>query len=266
MLCITSKGRLSVSHASSFANRSVSIQVPVAIIPRKRSGTATKHTRRSVHGPALHRSRTMAPPRPEPQAWVAFEDIIRTSRSKFIALAYRILRNKEVADVAVQNAVVSAFTHLPSFEGRSALKTWFTRIVLNASLMLLRKRKPAQTEPRFESTDADDTRLMEMIPSSQSDPESMYARTEKFDLIEALLGELSPSLRKAFTMTYFDGLGSRQAGALLGVTAGTFKSRLFRARQYITLRTRRSIVTPIRGVTSSPYLRVVARDFAQKLA
>jgi RNA polymerase sigma-70 factor (ECF subfamily) len=47
-------------------------------------------------------------------------------------MAYTILRNKEDAEDAVQDALLSAYVHLRAFEGRSALTTWFSRIVLNA--------------------------------------------------------------------------------------------------------------------------------------
>ena len=63
------------------------------------------------------------------------------SRPKFVAMARGILRNREDAEDAVQNSFISGYLHLRSFEGRSALSTWFTRIVLNAALMIQRKRK-----------------------------------------------------------------------------------------------------------------------------
>jgi RNA polymerase sigma-70 factor (ECF subfamily) len=58
------------------------------------------------------------------------------SRPKFIGLAYSILRNKEDAEDAVQDAMRSAYRHLRSSESRSAFTTWFTRIVFNAALMI----------------------------------------------------------------------------------------------------------------------------------
>jgi DNA-directed RNA polymerase specialized sigma24 family protein len=51
------------------------------------------------------------------------------SRAKFTGLACGILQNKEDAEDAVQDALVSAYVHLRRFEGRSAIKTWFTRVV-----------------------------------------------------------------------------------------------------------------------------------------
>src|SRR5262249_55561333 len=71
----------------------------------------------------------------------AFEEMYAVTRPKFVAMAYGILRNREDAEDAVQNAFLSAHLLSRSFEGRSALRTWLTRIVLNAALMVQRKRK-----------------------------------------------------------------------------------------------------------------------------
>src|SRR5712672_2460625 len=175
------------------------------------------------------------------------------SRPRFVALAYSILRNKEDAEDAVQDAFLSAYLHLRAFEGRSAFTTWFTRIVFNAALMLRRKRKPSWTEAHREPLSADDTSWMEEIPAPQPDPEMMYAEGETFQLIDVLLGRMSPLLRQAFTMTYYREMSNEEAGALLGVTAGTFKSRLLRARRHLMNHAARSLLAPIRRATDSPY-------------
>ncbi len=47
-------------------------------------------------------------------------------------------------------------------------------------------------------------------------------------------------------MAYYDELSFEEAGAVLGVTTGTFKSRVFRAKQYLIRNTQRSLVAPIR--------------------
>jgi hypothetical protein len=51
------------------------------------------------------------------------------------------------------------------------------------------------------------------------------AKAEAFRAINELVGKMSPVLRQAFMMVYYDELTIEEAGALLGVTAGTFKSR-----------------------------------------
>jgi RNA polymerase sigma-70 factor (ECF subfamily) len=212
-----------------------------------------KNVRPNLRGSASHRSCRFVPPQPEGHEWEAVQEMFLASRPKFVGLAYSILRNKEDAEDAVQDAFLLACRHLRTFEGRSAFRTWFTRIVMNAALMIRRKRKPSWTDSHRESGTTDDIPWTERIPGSQPDPEMAYAEGETFQLMDVLLGNMSPILRQAFTMTYYDEISHEEAGALLGVTTGTFKSRLWRARRHLMKQARRSMVVPIRRATHNPF-------------
>jgi len=181
------------------------------------------------------------------------QEVFLASRPKFVGIAYSILRNKEDAEDAVQDAVLSAYVHLRNFEGRSAFTTWFTRIVLNAALMTLRKRTNSRIDSLPESPSSGEISWTERIPTPQPDPEMVCAEGETFQLIDVLLGKMSLVLRQSFTMTYYDEMSSREACALLGVSTGTFKSRLFRARRHLMAQAQRSLVTPIRRAVHSPF-------------
>jgi RNA polymerase sigma-70 factor, ECF subfamily len=183
------------------------------------------------------------------------QEMFLSSREKFLGLAYTILRNKEDAEDAVQDAFASAFRHLRAFEGRSAFTTWFTRIVLNAALMMLRKRKSSRLDPLPESSTGDDNSWAERVPASRPDPEMLCAEEETFQLIDSLLRKMSPILRQAFTMTYFDEMSTEEAGALLGVDRGTFKSRVFRARQILMKQAQRYLIAPMRRSPHPPSLK-----------
>jgi RNA polymerase sigma-70 factor, ECF subfamily len=80
------------------------------------------------------------PTNSEAQQDQTLQELFMTSRERFVRIAYRILQNKEDAEDAVQHAFLSACRCFRGFEGRSALTTWFTRIVINAALMVRRKR------------------------------------------------------------------------------------------------------------------------------
>jgi RNA polymerase sigma-70 factor (ECF subfamily) len=175
------------------------------------------------------------------------------SRPKFVAMASAILRNREDAEDAVQNAFLSGYLHLRSFEGRSALKTWFTRIVLNAALMIQRKRKLSTIQPLPENSNSHDVNWTENIPASEPDPEMVRAERETLQLIDEILEKMKPVLRQAFTMTYYDELSGPEACAVLGVSAGTFKARLFRAKRQLLNQAQRALMAPIRRATASSF-------------
>jgi len=211
------------------------------------------HLRPHSRAAASYTSRRFVPAQPEGHEWEAVQEMFLASRPRFVALAYSILRSKEDAEDAVQDAFLSAYLHLRAFEGRSAFTTWFTRIVLNAALMIRRKRKPLWTDSRRESSSTDDTSWTERIPAPQPDPEMMYAEEETLQLIDFLLGRMSPLLRQAFTMTYYQEMSNEEASALLGITTGTFKSRLFRAKRHLMNQAARSIFASIRRGMDCPY-------------
>ena len=183
----------------------------------------------------------------------AFHEMFVTLRPKFVIMAQAILRNREDAEDAVQNAFLLGHRHLRSFEGRSALTTWFTRVVLNAALMIQRKHKLSRIRPLPETSISNEGDWTERIPNSQPDPEMVHAERETLQFIKGLLEKMKPALRQAFTMIYYDELSGPEACALLGVSAGTFKARLFRARRQLLNQAQRALVAPVRRATPSSF-------------
>ena len=217
------------------------------------SRAGNNHLRPQFRAAARYTSRRFACAQPEDHEWEAVQEVFLASRPRFVGMAYVILRNQEDAEDAVQDALLSAYRHLRAFEGRSAFTTWFTRIVLNAALMIRRKRKRSRNDSEPETSTMDDTPWIEKIPAAQPDPEMMYAEEETLQLVDVLLGRMSPLLRQALTMTYYQEMSNEEAGALLGVTTGTFKSRLFRARRHLMNRAAHSRLAPIRRAMNSPH-------------
>ena len=165
------------------------------------------------------------------QTQQAFEEMFVASRRMFLRKAHAILRNKEDAEDAVQNAFMSGFLKLHRFQGRSALSTWFTRIVINSALMIRRSREPAWLASLPECNSQPDLHWTETVPSSQPDPETLCAEGERAQQIDTALQTMTPILRQAFDLVYHQQLSIREACARLNVTIPAFKARLFRARQ-----------------------------------
>jgi RNA polymerase sigma-70 factor, ECF subfamily len=180
--------------------------------------------------------------RPEVPGTDVFEQMFVASRKQFVAKAYSILRNTEDAEDAVQNAFVSGYLHLRNFQGRSALKTWFTRIVLNAALMIRRKRRTGQLVSTPERAAEEGERWVQEIPTPEPDPETSCANAEALSLIEELTAQLRPPLRQAFSMYYGKDMSVNQGRLAAGVSTSTFKARLFRARQQVLSRAKRALV------------------------
>jgi RNA polymerase sigma-70 factor (ECF subfamily) len=175
----------------------------------------------------------------------AFQKMFQTSRPRFLALARTIVRNTEDAEDALHNAYLSGYLNLRHFEGRSALTTWFTRIVVNAALMVQRKRRPSRVVPFPETNMPHETDWTERIVSLQPDPEVAHGEQEILQLINERLEAMKPLLRQAFIMIHFEDLSIREACALLSVPSSTFKARLLRARRQLARQVPRVMIAPI---------------------
>src|SRR4051794_18527306 len=71
----------------------------------------------------------------------AYASVVRTLGGRMLAVARRFLDDEDLARDAVQDAFLSAFRSIQSFDGDAQLSTWLHRIVVNAALMRLRTRR-----------------------------------------------------------------------------------------------------------------------------
>src|ERR1700738_161390 len=76
---------------------------------------------------------------------LSFDELIAPHVGKILRTTYRITRNHGDAEDARQDCLLQALLHFQDFDGRAAFSTWLTRIAINSSLMILRKRKSART-------------------------------------------------------------------------------------------------------------------------
>jgi RNA polymerase sigma-70 factor, ECF subfamily len=184
-----------------------------------------------------HRSRRSRPRPTAPQDEV-LQEVFLASRKQLFRVAFRILKNEEDAEDAVQDAMISAFRNFGKFEHRSQITTWLTRIVVNAALMIHRKRKSAVVWSLQEEC-ADDTVFAETIPDHQPNPEHAYQRTESLASVDALLNEMNPLLQQAVKAAYYEELSTAEASSALAVPVSTFKARLFRGTHLLQKKVRK---------------------------
>lgn len=144
----------------------------------------------------------------------AFAELFRRHKDRMWAVALRVTRDPELAADCVQEAFVAAFRRADSFRGDSAVTTWLHRIVVNACLDGLRRRRPQAELPEHELADRHDD----------------HARTElRLDLDEAL-GRLPVGQRAALVLVDMHAVPVAEAAVILGVAEGTIKSRCARGR------------------------------------
>src|ERR1700722_11401835 len=156
--------------------------------------------------------------------------------------AYRLLGNAADAEDAVQDALLSAYTHLDQFKGQSKLGTWLTSIVLNCARMELRRRQRRGTVPLDESIEETEKRSVgERLADHRPNPEDQCCDSELSARLARFHRQLSPILRRTFHLRDVEGLSIRETARLLGMPIGTVKAQSVRARQKLKKMMRRSL-------------------------
>ncbi len=150
--------------------------------------------------------------------------------------ALKVLGNREDAEDALQEGLLSAFRNLSRFEKRSKFSTWLTRIVINAALMRRRSQRIRATVSMDELLGETDMTLAEQLADPARDPEQVYAQEELRRTLDRGLSGLSPDMRTALRLRSFEGVSIKEAAETLGVRENTLKSRLRRARFELALR------------------------------
>ena len=144
----------------------------------------------------------------------AFGELFRRHKDRMWAVAVRTCGDRELASDSLQDAFIAAFRRADSFRGDSAVTTWLHRIVVNASLDRLRRRKPTTPLPEYDLADKHDA----------------HASTEVGIDVRNALAELPEGQRMALVLIDMQGLSVAEAAEILEVAEGTIKSRCARGR------------------------------------
>ena len=176
----------------------------------------------------------------------ALEELFAVNTERLRRLAFGVLRNKEDAEDALQDALLSAYRNLDKFQARSRFSTWLGRIVINSALMARRKKGLRPESSLDEILDSNPGFLRGRIEDSRNSPERACAQTELRALIDEGIQRLPPRLQAAFRVCTLAGLSTAESTALLGVHHSTLKARVFRARHQVV----KSLRVALRAETS----------------
>lgn len=159
----------------------------------------------------------------------ALAEVFGRDRQKLLRVALLLMRNKEDAEDALQEGLLSAYSNLRTFEGRSRFSTWLTRIVLNAALMERRKQQ-ARQRLCLQSSEETEQQLFFRATDTRPDPERACASAETRNLLEDRVKQLPPLLRSAFCLRDIQQLSASEASKVTRVKLSAIKSRTVRAR------------------------------------
>jgi RNA polymerase sigma-70 factor, ECF subfamily len=161
----------------------------------------------------------------------SYEHVVRTYGGRLLAVARRVLRSEEDARDCVQEAFVQAFRGIQRFEERSSLGSWLHRIVVNAALMKIRSREQRREDSLEELMPQFDAEDLRAEPEALSTPlEALLESSQVRQLVHRSIDRLPDGYRYVLIARDIEGYNIEETAALLGLTAGTVKVRLHRAR------------------------------------
>src|SRR5713226_4331116 len=146
----------------------------------------------------------------------AFERVYRTHVARIHSLTRRMLGSHE-ADEVTQDIFVRTWQKLGQFRGDSAFSTWLHRLAVN--VVIERRRSFAIQRERM----TDDPSALDFVTVAP-------ARADLTVDFEHAIEQLPPGAREIFVLHDVEGYKHREIAALLGITAGTSKRQLHRAR------------------------------------
>jgi RNA polymerase sigma-70 factor (ECF subfamily) len=161
----------------------------------------------------------------------AYDELVRVYHASIFHVAYRMLSDSgEAADV-VQEIFLKVFRNINGFKGESALKTWIFRIAFSEILNRLRWWKRRH---RHATVSLDDDHNHNghgyHVSDSKPSPEQALESKEQEQAIQQALEKLSSDHRSIIILRDIEGFSYGEIAEVLGVSIGTVKSRLARAR------------------------------------
>jgi RNA polymerase sigma-70 factor, ECF subfamily len=155
----------------------------------------------------------------------AFNDLVAHYQDLLFGLTYRIVRDRDAAADAVQEAFFSAFRNLDRFRG-TTFRAWLSRIAINAAtdVLRLRKRRPADPYPEWE----DDAWQPPTGPAD--DPELQATHRARARAISQAMESITVDQRRAILLFDVEGFDYQEIATITEVSLGTVKSRIHRGR------------------------------------
>ncbi len=200
----------------------------------------------------------------------AYEQLVRKHEKRVFRTTIAILGELADAEEAMQETFLKAYQNLHTFRRDARFTTWLTRIAVNESLQILRRRRDTTSldAPEAPPQDLRPRRVEEWY----ANPERRYAAAELKRMVEEAIRALPPAYRVVFLLRDVEELSTEETAEALGLSIPATKSRVLRARLMVrealaahfekppTLRSRlRRATSLVRNMMAMAFERPVGR-------
>ena len=163
----------------------------------------------------------------------AYEALVLANQTLVYNLALKLTGNESDALDISQEVFLKAYLNLSSYRGGSRLSVWLYRITYNMCIDLIRKNKRQQNIPITYSDENGEDIDIELADTKPL-PEEEIERRELNIAVSEAVQQLQPEYRQVFVMREAAGASYENIALSLGISIGTVKSRLARARSKIS--------------------------------
>jgi RNA polymerase sigma-70 factor, ECF subfamily len=167
-----------------------------------------------------------------------FREMVDRYHARVYSLAYGVLRNSEDAEEATQDAFLTLYRKIETFDESKKFFSWFYRVALNAAYSRARRRKPVSTislddyVPRYRDDGQPPGEFAAFVDGAEDDAiaRDLAERAAEF------MDELPPPYRDAIWMVDVEEMKPADVAEVLEISLAALKSRLHRARLFVRQR------------------------------
>jgi RNA polymerase sigma-70 factor (ECF subfamily) len=150
----------------------------------------------------------------------AFDELVERHMRRALAVAYRVLGQRQDAEDVVQDSFLAALVKIDTFQGGRPFGPWLCRIVANRAINLRKSRAVRQTDP-----------LPTSVATRDESPADAAERGERQRALEQALAQLPEQQRWIVQLFDIDGFTSPEIAHMLDLAEGTVRWHLHSARQ-----------------------------------
>lgn len=140
---------------------------------------------------------------------------------KMFATCLRYMGSRDEAEDVLQDGFVTMFTKLASYSGEGSFEGWARKIFVNTALMALRKKDALRESEDLETA------------QGVSNPSADQVQTLGYKELTKLIASLPAGYRTIFNMSVIEGYSHKEIAEALGISEGTSRSQLQRARMLL---------------------------------
>ncbi|MCK9207244.1 MAG: sigma-70 family RNA polymerase sigma factor [Salinivirgaceae bacterium] len=154
----------------------------------------------------------------------AFRFLVEKYQDRALSAAYRVIKDRDLAEDIVQESFIKAYKNLGTFRGDASFATWFLRIVVNESIRHIRRKK-------LEAAYTQETLSINEVEMSNSLKTMKEEEQRRF--IDRAMHQLPPREALVLQLFYIDDLSLKEMEEVMELKADHLKVLLHRARKSI---------------------------------